>query len=319
MPLDHYVSQVHLKNFNSRPPDKEMLYAVKKSDLKSFRCHSDNVCRIENGSTNAYLRNDRLIEEFLRTIEPKYNASVAKLRDNNIDQECIYVIAGFVAYVLCCAPTGMRIQTTPIQGMLEDGATILEKHKALPEVPDEVGSKSVTELLAEKAIFFNVDPKYPQAIGIASIIQFVSDFGNSKWEILQNDISDSPFFTSDFPVAIEETDPQGPLNRIVPLTSDLAIRIIPDIQLFNKEPDLSFSKFRYRYPRVARAEVVEINRLIVRCAEDMIFYRDNHKWISNFVAKNRHYRIETIIKRVSEANGILSISRSQIVPYRYDA
>ena len=81
---------------------------------------------IENGSTNAYLINDRAVEEFLRTVEPKYNASVAKLRDNNIDEECIYTLAGFVAFVACCAPAAMRIHTRPLQVMLEDTAAILD-------------------------------------------------------------------------------------------------------------------------------------------------------------------------------------------------
>src|ERR1035441_5241978 len=68
MPLDHYVSQVHLKQFFSLALGSR-LYATKKSDLKSFQCHSKDVCRIEDGSTNAYLINDRAIEEFLRGIE----------------------------------------------------------------------------------------------------------------------------------------------------------------------------------------------------------------------------------------------------------
>ena len=50
MALDHYVSQVHLKQFFS-PALGSRLYATKKSDLKSFQCHSKDVCRIEEGST----------------------------------------------------------------------------------------------------------------------------------------------------------------------------------------------------------------------------------------------------------------------------
>src|SRR5713226_7428829 len=88
MPLDHYVSQVHLKNFYS-PALEEQMYAIRKSDLKRFCCGSRSVCRIEDGSTNAYLKEDRIIEKFLLDVEPKYNASVAKLRDGKIDQECI--------------------------------------------------------------------------------------------------------------------------------------------------------------------------------------------------------------------------------------
>jgi hypothetical protein len=79
MPLDHYVSQVHLKQFNS-PALDGLMHAIRKSDLKRFPARSRDVCRIEDGSTNAYLKEDRAIEEFLRDVEPRYDASLAKLR-----------------------------------------------------------------------------------------------------------------------------------------------------------------------------------------------------------------------------------------------
>jgi Protein of unknown function (DUF4238) len=127
MPLDHYVPKVHLKNFYSPSLNNRMLYAIKKSDLKSFTCRSQDICRIENGNTNAYLINNREIEEILCIIEPKYNTSLATLRDNNIDEECICVIAGFVACVTSCAPTEMRLHTPGIQSILESSAIVLDK------------------------------------------------------------------------------------------------------------------------------------------------------------------------------------------------
>ncbi len=41
----------------------------------------ESVCRIEDGSTHAYLKEDRLIQEFLKTIEPKYNAASSPFTD----------------------------------------------------------------------------------------------------------------------------------------------------------------------------------------------------------------------------------------------
>jgi len=75
MPFDHYISQVHLKNFNS-PALDGLIYAIRKSDLKRFRTKSQDVCRIEDGSTNAFLQESRAIEEFLKDVEPRYNASL---------------------------------------------------------------------------------------------------------------------------------------------------------------------------------------------------------------------------------------------------
>lgn len=125
MPLDHYVSQVHLKNFYS-PDLGNRSYAIRKSDLKTFTPTAEDVCRILNGSTNAYLRENRAIEDFLNTVEPIYNISVAKLRTGKIDHECIYAIAGFVSYVISCSPTGMRILSDPLRRTLETTAAMLD-------------------------------------------------------------------------------------------------------------------------------------------------------------------------------------------------
>jgi hypothetical protein len=124
MPLDHYVSQVYLKNFYS-PKLGGLMHAIRKSDLKSFTPNAQSICRIEDGSTNSYLREDRVVEEFLKGIEPKYNRALEKLTAANIDPECIYTIAGFVAYVLVCSPAGMRIQAECLKGVVEDTTLIL--------------------------------------------------------------------------------------------------------------------------------------------------------------------------------------------------
>ncbi len=315
MALDHYVSQVHLRNFYSSALGS-LMHATRKSNLKSFPCNSESVCRIENGSTNAYLINDRAVEEFLRGVEPKYNASVAKLRVNRIDSECIHAIAGFVGYVGSCAPAAMRVHSAPLRSLLESSATILDRQGVFPRAPPSLGSKTVAELLTDKEVGFTVDPKYPQALGISTIIGRTSVYGNSPWDILLNDEPDSPFFTSDFPIAIEATS-RRTMNWIVPLTPDLAIRIIPDLRLSGTVPDLSFGKFTSRQLRVRRADIVRINRLIVQCAEDMVFYRDNHDWIGAFIAKNRNYRIEAVTDRIPYGTGFMNISTQRIAPHQF--
>jgi hypothetical protein len=312
MPLDHYVSQVHLKNFYS-PVLDGLMYGIRKSDLKCFRTKSQDVCRIEDGSTNAYLREDRAIEEFLKDVEPCYNASLAKLRENKIDQECIHCIAGFAAYIITCSPTAIRIHSGPLKSLVESEAAILDAQGVLPRAPEALSEKSLTELLADGTVKVTVDPKYPQAMGIATIMDHVSVFGNSPWEILHNSEADSPFFTSDYPAAIEVTNLNAPINRIVPLAPDLAIRIRPDIRLSGTKPDRSFAKFRAVQRGLKRAEVVDLNRLLVRCAEDLIIYRDDRAWIEGFVAKNRRYRIEPVTQQVPHGTGILKVSTQRIL------
>jgi hypothetical protein len=314
MPLDRYVSQVHLKNFYS-PALSGMMYAIRKSNLKRFQTKSQDVCRIEEGSTNAYLKENRAIEDFLKGVEPPYNASLAKLRENKIDQDCVFCIAGFTAYIVTCSPAAMRIASGPMKAALESTATILDAHGLVPKSPDALGEKSITELLADGSVKFTVDPKYPQAIGISNILRHVSIFGNSPWEILHNEHTDKPFLTSDFPATIETFDLNTPINRIVPLAPDLAVRITPDIALSGTKQDLSFAKFTTSKRRVSRADVVDINRLIVRCAEELMFFRDDSTGIEGFVAKNQRYRIEPVTQTLPHGTGDLLVATQRICRY----
>jgi len=304
MPLDHYVPQVHLRNFYS-PTLGSLMYAIRKSDLKSFTPNAQSVCRIEDGSTNSYLREDRAIEEFLRGIEPKYNPALAKLAADNIDRECVYAIAGFVAYVLACSPAGMRILSDPLKGAVGEAIGALDSKGELPAPPPEFGGGSLTELLHKGKMHIEVNPKYPQAIGIASIVSRTITLGNFKWDVLVNPFNDNPFFTSDFPIVFERTADPRILNKIAPLAPDLAIRIRPDLSLDRKCADFSFSGFRHTVRRLSRPEVMSINRLVVRCAETTVFFRDNYEWVPKFVEKNARFRIEPRTQRIPHGNGML--------------
>ena len=312
MSLDHYVSQVQLKNFYS-PVLGNLFYAIHKHDLKTFTTNSKAVCRIEEGSTNLYLSEERAIEEFLKGIEPKYNAAISKVSSGVIDAECIYVIAAFVAYVLTCSPAGMRIQSDPLKNMVEETASILESQGSIPPPPKELGGDTLTDLLASGKVCVEIDPKYPQAIGISSILSLTSMFGNFTWDILINTVDDSPFFTSDFPIAIEQTNDPRILNRIVPLSPNLAIRIKPNISQADVANDFSFSGFKSSIRKISRQEVININRLIVRCAETILFYRDNQKWIPGFVEKNAKFRIEPRTHKLPHNKGKFLWSTLEVV------
>jgi hypothetical protein len=312
MPLDHYVSQVHLRKFYS-PALGNRMYAIRKSDLKAFTPNSQAVCRIMDGSTNAYLREDRALEDFLKTVEPNYNAALDKLVTGEIDTTCIYTIAGFVASVISCSPAGMRIGSGPLKSTVETTAAMMEAKGVLPPPPPQLSDTTLTELLRDGAVNIKIDPKYPQAIGISSVLALTARFGNFKWEILHNDLDDSPFFTSDFPVAIEKTDDPRIVNRIGPLAPNLALRIRPDLTLDRGRADFSFANFGYRSRKVGRKELVQLNSLLVRCAEDSVFYRDDRPWVRPFVTKNRHYRIEPHTHKLTTPTGTLLVSTLRVV------
>jgi len=313
MPLDHYVSQVHLRNFYSGNHGQR-LYAIRKSDLLAFRCRSEDVCRIEAGSTNPYLAQPRIIEEFLTTVEPHYNAAVARFRRNDIDSQSIHAIAGFIAYVMTSAPAALRIHTTPLKAQVEAEAKTLDGQGILPPAPDSLGGKSLSELLVDGAVKIDVDPKFPQALGITTILRRLSTLGNSTWDILLNEDAASTFFTSDYPIALHRTDPRF-TNWIVPLAPNLAVRIVPDLALARQDIDLRFPKFRCRTIDLRHREVIEINRLIVRSAEDLVFYQNDAPWIPRFIEINRHFRIEAVTQNVPVNRGFLTLSAQMIVSY----
>jgi hypothetical protein len=94
------------------------------------------------------------------------------------------------------------------------------------------------------------------------------------------------------------------LNKIVPLAPDLAIRIRPDIRLSGAQTDLTFQQFRSKQHTL---------RCLVRCAEDIVFYRNNSNCVAPFIAKNRYYRVEGITRRIPHGRGFMNISTQRIV------
>jgi len=164
----------------------------------------------------------------------------------------------------------------------------------IPAPPPQLGGESLTDLLESGKVKFEVDPKYPQAVGISNILGRVAAFGNFKWDILINENRDCPFFTSDFPVGTEPADNGRVSNRIVPLAPSIAVRFRPDINLDRDRANYEFSNFSFERLKVSRQEAITLNRLLVRSAEDTVFFRDDRPWIVEFIEKNRHFRTGTV-------------------------
>jgi len=312
MALDHYVSQVYLKNFYS-PDLGELMHAIKKSDLKYFTPNSDSVCRIEKGNSNPFLSEERIIEEFLQTIEPYYNRAVDEILNRKFDNNTLYTIAGFVAYIQTCSPTGVRISQNHLKTMVEDASKVIDKQGKIPSPPEELGGKTFTELLNSGEVKIQVDQKYPQALGISGIMSSLAVFANCHWDIIINEYEDNSFFTSDFPIGQELSSNPIIINKIFPLRPNVAIRIRPHENINTENPDYTFSKFKYRFAKVSRNDIVNINRLLVRCAEDMVFFNKNHDWISPFIKKNSKFFIKPQVYEVPAVKGKYKLFTSRVV------
>jgi hypothetical protein len=319
MPLDHYVSQVHLRKFLA-PDLGNRLFAMSKATLKRFTPAPKDVCRIDEGSTNQYLGEPRAVEEFLKIIEPKYNSAIDSFLASDVHDESVMTIAGFVAYVYSCSPTGMRISSVPLRASVEATAELLDRQGKLPPIPEELGASTVKELFDRQKVRVEVDPKFPQAMGISQILHLAAQLGNFSWEVLLNNESSSPFFTSDFPIALQPSSDPRIMNKIVPLTPTLAIRILPAFESETTEPDFSFSRFRYRTCALRHNDVRKINELLVRSAEDFVFYCRDRFWTSRFIERNRHFRIDSTTDRIpTPSGGESQLSRQHIAPFQRPA
>lgn len=305
--LDHYVSQVHLRNFYAKSTELRKMFAYRKSDGNSFICGSADVCRIELGSTNEFLSEPRVLEEFLQRIEPNYNRACQALADGSFSMDDVIIVAGFAAFIIGTSPTAMRLGSESLTKLVHTEIELMDRIELLDLAPLELGRKTATELLAEGQLNIETDVKYPQAMGIAGIIGLTKSFSTFHWEILVNRHSANfPFVTSDFPASIEGLGRQVPANRIVPLRPDLAVRILPQIRPPGR-PDLE-SDFRYQIQYPSPSEIRQANLATVRCAENLVFSPVQAAWAKSLVAKNSRFRMELVHHRVPKGTGYMLLN-----------
>lgn len=166
-------------------------------------------------------------------------------------------------------------------------------------------------MLDDGMVRINVDEKYPQAIGISSGIEArVAIFGNALWDVMFADPAYGGFFTSDFPVYDNRV-----VSKTVPVASDVAIRIHPQLRERGKEPDLSFPGFRARFRTLRPQEMREVNRELVRAAESVVLYHADTDWLLPFVRKHRAFRVESIVTRIpSPLGGKMIVATLRILP-----
>lgn len=290
MALDHYIPQVYLRQFNTIN-GVDGFTGIKKSNGEIFPTKSKDVCRIESFNTNEYFDEPRLIEDFLKTIEPKVNDSINKINNQNIDYECIYAISGLIAYINSCSPGAIRLSNKLTQKTTEHYLRIGDQLGKFPSFHTDTEDLNIGDLIDEKELTVSVDNKYCHAIGVSNILQTLFTFGNFKWEILQNN-STMPYITSDYPIAIEQTFDPTIVNKIFPLTPKIAIKIYPE-RIYNADDKkVKFDYFGVSYKKVDFKIVDSINREIIKSAESLIFAMKIDKSILNYVKQFGCYHVD---------------------------
>lgn len=303
MALDHYVPQVYLKQFNSPALGNAQMYAFSKKDLKIFPAHTRSVCRKEDGNTNKYLKEPRMVEDYLKKFEPKYPTVLQNIENKNINDEDIFTIAGLIACILACSPTKMRCQITPLEELVKEVIRLVERKGMIPELPSDLPGKSLFELIEKDVVKCEIDPKFSQALGIGSIESIINMLKNCKWEILLNRSYSSEFYTSDFPIAIEPIKGFLGINRIFPLSPSVAVRICITDESFHLFNDFSSPKFHYQIKELGYKDIVKINKLTIQCAEAYIFFRNKFQGIETFLTKNASYNLIDDTQILNTHNG----------------
>jgi hypothetical protein len=283
------------------------MYAWRKSKPETFFCDARDVCRIPDGSTNEYIAEPRAIEEFLRLVEPRYNQACAASLSDSITFEDVLSLAGFVAFVITCSPTAIRLGRQSIAAIVDTQARLLDHYGLVGSAPKELGQRSLSELLDEGAIFVNVDSKFTQSIGIAQVLELTNSFGDSCWEFITNPFEGSPFLTSDFPACIAPDTSHSALRRFIPLRPDLGVYVTPSRAAADSKPT-RFENFRSRVRIASRAEVRALNQLVVQCAEDMVFSSVNHPWIGRLVERNAKFSLAHTTGRMKIDSGFYTFT-----------
>ena len=268
MALDHYIPQVYLKNFYS---DNHRLNCMNKQNLQLFQARTEAVCRIKKHSTNEYLIEPRLIEEFLKNIEPKINRAIKEFENGYIGNESLYVISGLISFISTCSPCAMRLAGESIKRNIEEISKNEDRFGRFKPLEYNGKKHTLTELIEEGSLKINIDEKFPQAIGIKKILETLYRIGNWSWEILMN-YTDDLLITSDYPIGIECNSLNRPIRKIFSLTPRIAIRLLPETEVASHKGRIDLNEFKYHITEIGRSDVSYINKLLIQCAEKYVFF-----------------------------------------------
>lgn len=317
MPRDHYVAQTYLKHFLDPNLDK-LLHAYDKKLLKHFTPTTKNICCAQDWDTNPYFEDERAVDKYLRIIEPKWNDGVENIGDLLKYEEIKYFMAGYIAVLVSCTPSSVRTSTHAIEEIIASSSNIIaQQMQNYPErFPDQkpLPPEIFEQILAAGGLKATVDPKHTHARSMQNLINLQWCFYKSPWMILDNE-TDSPFLTSDFPVAYYYPKPQTRVPyRFVPISPRYAILIKTSTDRADrKAPEEPFSEYpiteidirpvKSTFPKI-------LNKLTIQGAEQFIISAYDAPWIMKLVKKYKNWKMDSGTVRLPYENGEMIISRN---------
>jgi hypothetical protein len=110
-------------------------------------------------------------------------------------------------------------------------------------------------------------------------------------------------------VALERTADPRVLARLVPLARDLAVRLVPMLPAGPLRRQTPQANRRRRHRPADREEVAKLNRTMLRCAQDAVFYGNDAHCAPKLVVRNREFRVLPISRSIpTECGSILMAS-----------
>jgi hypothetical protein len=301
MSNDHFVAQTYLKHFAD--PRTGMLHAYRKPEGTEFPCWPRDVCREWDGDLNPILNRPELLGEYRRIFEPFWNLSVANILTGSVSAQDKWAVSGYMANLMVCVPAWRRVGVDMYdQTTTADFITDVDLRRKHGQKIDEDLAECV-ELLKRGELGIATEPDYIKALATKNLMSYAWLSYNTDWLILRND-TEQPFITSDNPVAYQYSGVHGsPVWRYLPITPTLCLRIEYDPRRHRIEgaiPPEVLERGLTTEPRgtvgrtdAAPAEVREINKLAIQCAETVVFSSAPFEKLPFLVRRYGKYRMVT--------------------------
>ncbi len=300
MANDHFVAQTYLKHFGDSARGG-MLHAYRKSDGKEFPCWPKDVCHEWDGDLNPALRDPQLLGQFRGIFEPHWNGSVESLLQQKLSPTDKWVIAGFMANLMICAPAWRRVGATLTQQQTQSHLSFAKRMKIKHGGQPGLDVESV-EALERGELAIEPNSEWIKGLATVHLMSYVSVIYDLDWTILLNDSSE-PFVTSDYPLSLSYTgSPHDPIRRVLPITPRAAVAIRfdphPSPVLTRLSPeDLAARLSRppagtLSYGTCDAYQASGFNVIQARSAEDPVFSAAESEFTRKLVRAAARYRMD---------------------------